>query len=77
MGFWALAIWMCGVSYANPPVKIVITEPTEILGDVHKPMVSTWVSREDLNEPEENPLVESFLPRIIASIDAVPFHVDR
>jgi hypothetical protein len=51
----------------------MVFEEMVIEGEVQKPEVTVSVSRENLNKSYDLNLKESFLPKIIESIDRTPF----
>lgn len=55
--------------------KYVISddEASEIVGEVQKPDVTVVISRENLNKAYELDLEESFIDRIIESVEHAPF----
>ena len=44
-----------------------------IVGEVQKPEVTVFISRENLNKSYQLELKESFLPKIIRSVERSPF----
>jgi arginine repressor len=55
--------------------KYVITddEASEIVGEVQKPDVTVVISRENLNKAYELDLEESFIDKVIESVEHDPF----
>ena len=51
----------------------IVFEETVIEGEVQKPEVTVSISRENLNKAYDMQLSESFLPKIIESIEFDPF----
>ena len=48
-------------------------EASEIVGEVQKPDVTVVISRENLNKAYELDLEESFIDKIIESVEHAPF----
>jgi hypothetical protein len=55
------------------PRKLVFKEETVIEGEVQKPEVAVFISRQNLNKAYELTLNESFLPKIIEALEHPPF----
>jgi len=51
----------------------LVFEETVIEGEVRKPEVTVFISRENLNDRYQLQLQESFLPKIIESVEHPPF----
>jgi hypothetical protein len=48
-------------------------EETVIYGEVQKPEITVTISRENLNKSYQLELKESFLPKIVESVEHAPF----
>jgi hypothetical protein len=48
-------------------------KPFEIIGEVQKPEVAVFISRQNLNKQYDLELKESFLPKIVESVEHPPF----
>jgi hypothetical protein len=69
----ALVAWLSmGPTTADAARRIVFTE-TEITGEVQRPQVSVLITRQNLNDPYEMELKESFLPKILDAVEHPPF----
>jgi len=53
--------------------KLVFKDEFVVEGEVQKPDVAVFISRQNLNEGYELQLKESFLPKIIESVSQPPF----
>lgn len=53
--------------------KLVFKDDTVIEGEVQKPEVAVFIVRQNLNKAYELELKESFLPKIIESVESDPF----
>lgn len=51
----------------------LVFETVEIAGEVPKPQVSVFITRQNLNDPYDLELKESFLPKIVEALDFAPF----
>jgi len=49
------------------------TEGTEVIGAVHKPEVGYIITRQEQEDLETLQLKESFLPKIVKSVEKQPF----
>ncbi len=49
------------------------TEGTEVIGQVHKPEVGYIITRQEQEDLETLQLKESFLPKIVRSVEKRPF----
>ncbi len=54
-------------------VRRMVFESTEVEGEVQRPQVSVLITRQNLNDPYDLELKESFLPKIVEALDASPF----
>lgn len=54
-------------------LRVVFKDETEIEGEVQKPEVAVFITRQNLNKAYELELKESFLPKILESIEHPPF----
>lgn len=54
-------------------VRVVIVEDEVIRGEVQKPSVQILIVRQDLSSADQLELQESFIRRIIKSVEAKPF----
>lgn len=50
-----------------------IDEAIEIKGEIQLPSVQIFISRQNLNSDYELELEESFLPKIVESVETKPF----
>lgn len=55
------------------PKRLVFKEEFVVEGDVQKPEVAVFISRQNMNKAYDLELKESFLPKIIESVDEDPF----
>lgn len=53
--------------------KLVFKDEFVVEGEVQKPEVAVFITRQNLNKAYELELKESFLPKIIESIEHEPF----
>lgn len=53
--------------------KVLLLEDVTIEGEVQKPTVTLFVSRQNLNTDATLELRESFVPRIVESVEKRPF----
>ncbi len=51
----------------------MVFEVTEVEGEVQRPQVSVLITRQNLNDPYDLELKESFLPKIVEALDEAPF----
>jgi hypothetical protein len=51
----------------------MVFEVTEVEGEVQRPQVSVLITRQNLNDPYDLELKESFLPKIVEALDGAPF----
>ena len=54
-------------------VRVVIVEDEVIKGKVQKPSVQILIARQDLSSADQLELQESFIPRIVKSVETRPF----
>ena len=54
-------------------VRVVIVEDEVIRGEVQKPSVQILIARQDLSSADQLELQESFIPRIVKSVESKPF----
>ncbi|MCB9761538.1 MAG: hypothetical protein H6739_16970 [Alphaproteobacteria bacterium] len=50
-----------------------VFEAEELVGEVQKPSIQIFVARQNLNRDYELELKESFIPRIVDSVEKKPF----
>ena len=55
------------------PKRLVFKEATVVEGQVQKPEVAVFISRQNLNKGYELELKESFLPKILETVQHEPF----
>jgi hypothetical protein len=55
------------------PKKLVFKDEFVVEGEVQKPEVAVFISRQNLNKAYELELKESFLPKIVESVEKDPF----
>ena len=67
-----VAVLLTGVAGAAT-FKFTDDETEDIIGEVQKPDVTVVISRENLNKAYELELEESFLQRIVDSVESEPF----
>ncbi len=53
--------------------KLVFKDEFVVEGEVQKPEVAVFITRQNLNKAYELDLKESFLPKIILSVEHEPF----
>jgi len=62
-----------GVALAAPSTSGANDDDFVIVGEILKPEITVVISRENLNKAYELKLEESFLDKIIRSVEAPPF----
>lgn len=70
LGAGAFAI--SGAAHAQSS-RTIRFEAEELVGKVRKPDIQILVSRQNLSEPYQLELKESFIPKIIESVERKPF----
>lgn len=68
-----VALLVALVSSPAFAAKLVFKDDTVIEGEVQKPEVAVFITRQNLNKAYELELKESFLPKIIESVESDPF----
>lgn len=53
--------------------KRLVFEEEVIEGEIQKPEVAVYITRQNLNKAYDLNLVESFLPKIVQALDQIPF----
>ena len=74
--FMLVAMWLAVggiVGVAQAQTRRLLFEETKIEGKVRKPEVIMFISRQNLNTDYSLELRESFLPRILESVERAPF----
>ncbi|MCO4744424.1 MAG: hypothetical protein KC912_06535 [Proteobacteria bacterium] len=66
-----LSVWSS--SDAEAARKRISFEETQITAEVQKPQVAVFISRENLHKGYRLELRESFIPRILESVERAPF----
>lgn len=61
------------VSAANAQSRRLVFEETIIEGKVQKPEITIFITRQNLNTDYQLELRESFIPRIVESVERAPF----
>lgn len=51
----------------------MVFEAEEVIGEPQRPSVSVVITRQNLNDPYDFELKESFLPKIVEALDSAPF----
>lgn len=71
----ALALGVSGLmaSVAVAQTRVTMFEAEEIVGEVQLPSVQIFVTRQNLNSDYDLELEESFVPKIIESVEKRPF----
>jgi len=69
----AILLTFAAMAASQVHAQTYIDEAIEIEGEVQLPSVQIFISRQNLNEDYELELDESFLPKIIESIEKKPF----
>lgn len=69
----ALALFALLPSVAQGQSRRVVIEAEEILGTVQKPEVQLIISKQNLDQDYDLVLKESFIPKIVQSIETDPF----
>lgn len=72
-GFMAVISAALTPTLADAATRLVFKEETEIIGEVQKPEVAVFITRQNLNKAYQLELKESFLPKIIQSVEKAPF----
>ncbi len=74
------AIAFVGLSLPSPRTgtavaakRIVFETASTVVGEVQRPQVSVVMTRENLNDPYDFNLQESFLPKIVDAVRRAPF----
>ena len=62
---------IAGSAYAQ--TRVTMFEAEEIVGEVQLPSVQIFVTRQNLNTDYDLELEESFLPKIVDSVEKRPF----
>lgn len=75
MGAAAVALLVSGLaaSAAMAQSRVTMFEAEEIVGEVQLPSVQIFVTRQNLNSDYDLELEESFVPKIIESVEKRPF----
>ncbi len=75
-----LTVLLGGILLSSSPVqaqskrvRVSILEAEVIRGEVQKPSVQILIARQDLSSMDQLDLQESFIPRIVKSVEARPF----
>ena len=71
MAVWGLLGW--GVSDAHAAGKPLVIEAIEVEAKIKKPEIPIFMNRENLNTDYKLELKESFLPKIVESVEKKPF----
>lgn len=58
---------------AAAPKRLVFKDTEVIKGEVQKPEVAVFISRQNLNKGYEFELKQSFLPQIVDAVNRAPF----
>jgi hypothetical protein len=58
---------------ASAAKRLVFKDEFVVEGEIQKPEVAVFISRQNLNKGYELALTESFLPKILESVDKAPF----
>lgn len=61
------------VGAANAQSRRLVFEETIIEGKVQKPEITIFITRQNLNTDYQLELRESFIPRIVESVERAPF----
>ncbi len=71
----AVALLVSGIaaSSAMAQSRVTMFEAEEIVGEVQLPSVQIFVTRQNLNSDYDLELEESFVPKIIESVEKRPF----
>ncbi len=69
----AIVLTFAALAASQVHAQTYIDEAIEIEGEVQLPSVQIFISRQNLNEDYELELDESFLPKIVESIEKKPF----
>jgi hypothetical protein len=65
-----LLVW-CASAHAQE--RRLVFETLDIVGEIQKPEIMVFISRKNLDSGYELVLRESFVPRIIESVERKPF----
>ena len=68
-----LVVLFVAVALAAPSASSAEDDDFVIVGEILKPEITVVISRENLNKAYELKLEESFLDKIIQSVEAPPF----
>lgn len=60
-------------SSAHAQQRRLVFDTLDIVGEIQKPEIMVFISRKNLDSGYELVLRESFVPRIIESVDSKPF----
>lgn len=58
---------------ADPPARTVRLEEIKIVGKIQKPEIEILITKQKLTPPYELTLDESFIPKVIESVENKPF----
>lgn len=70
---WGLIALLWLAPEAHAARKLVFKEATVVEGEVQKPEIAVFITRQNLNKAYELELKESFLPKIVESVEKAPF----
>jgi hypothetical protein len=68
-----LVLWGLLSSLAWSQTRRLVFEETEIEGKVQKPEITIFITRQNLHTDYQLELRESFIPKIIQSVEEKPF----
>ncbi|MEL6347962.1 MAG: hypothetical protein AAFV53_32950 [Myxococcota bacterium] len=69
--FAVAALMMVGTASAQD--RRLVFEVVDVIGEVQKPEITIFITRQNLDTNYELELKESFVPRIVESVDKKPF----
>jgi hypothetical protein len=69
----ALSVGLAATTALAQQRRVLLLEEEVIKGEVQKPTVTLFVSRQNINTDATLELRESFVPRIVESVEKRPF----
>lgn len=65
--------WLLMLGAASAQDRRLVFEVVDVVGEVQKPEITIFITRQNLETNYELELRESFVPRILKSVDKKPF----
>jgi len=73
LGLWLVALGLLAPSTAEAQTRRLIFEDISVEGRVQKPVIDIFMRRQNLHTDYKLELRESFLRKIVESVDKKPF----